>query len=544
MRRHQSIQPQHRGPSAKLVLGMLGTILLVSISLTFYVHHQAHHDELLEQIEGLKKELANHAETSFKKDKEAHGGLSKRLLGKLETQFKNIRSGVQEQIRDLEFLVAKLEMEKKEHDLLHKEEKEEKEETAEEAEEIQHLSSALNQAPPVLPLAPPPSSKSEVVPPPPVVAASVADLQPPSTLLLILASNRPQYLEPCLAGVVKYHPRKDVQVVVSEDGASQRVQEVVDKARQAWLALLPPFSTTTTALYFKHEHYPDGNNPSFENGYWRLCAHFKWALQKAFGADASLRRVILLEEDLKIAPDFFEYFAALAPMLEDPAENLLAVSAFNDNGQSEHVNDAARLYRSDFFPGLGWMMTRAVWEGELAPKWPRAYWDDWLREPKNRLGRHFIRPEVSRTFHFGRVGVSNSEFGSFLEGIRLSDHFVKFSDLDLSYLSARRWDKEYLATVARAKLVSLQDLVSIMREGDEAAAGLGLGTGPGGDGLRVQYASFQEFERIASVLRIMDNIKANVPRTAYHGIVSTWIGGSRLRAHVVPSPAFAAKLSV
>jgi alpha-1,3-mannosyl-glycoprotein beta-1,2-N-acetylglucosaminyltransferase len=151
---------------------------------------------------------------------------------------------------------------------------------------------------------------------------------------------------------------------------------------------------------------------------------------------------------------------------------------------------------------------------------------------------------VSRTFHFGRVGVSNSEFGSFLEGIRLSDHFVKFSDLDLSYLSLRRWDKEYLAAVARSKLVSLQDLVGLMREGDEAAAGLGVATGPLGDGLRVHYASFQEFERIAAVLRIMDNIKANVPRTAYHGIVSTWIGGSRLRAHVVPSPAFAAKLSV
>ena len=493
MRRPHSTQLQHRGPSAKLVLGVLGTILLVSLGLTFYVHHQAHHDELLLQIEGLKKELANHAETSSKKDKEAHGGLSKRLLGKLETQFKNIRSGVEEQLRDLEFSIAKLEMEKKEHDLLHKEE-----EKAEEAKEIQHLASALNQAPPVLPLAPPPFSQREVAAPPPVGAAT-SDLPPLSTLLLVLASNRPQYLEPCLAGVVKYHPRKDVQVVVSEDGASPRVQEVVDKARQAWLGLLPPYSTTT-ALYFKHEHYPDGNNPSFENGYWRLCAHFKWALQKALGADASLKRVILLEEDLKIAPDFF--------------------------------------------PGLGWMVTRAVWEGELAPKWPRAYWDDWLREPKNRLGRHFIRPEVSRTFHFGRVGVSNSEFGSFLEGIRLSDHFVKFSDLDLSYLSLRRWDKEYLAAVARSKLVSLQDLVGLMREGDEAAAGLGVATGPLGDGLRVHYASFQEFERIAAVLRIMDNIKANVPRTAYHGIVSTWIGGSRLRAHVVPAPDFAAKLGV
>lgn len=29
------------------------------------------------------------------------------------------------------------------------------------------------------------------------------------------------------------------------------------------------------------------------------------------------------------------------------------------------------LYRSDFFPGLGWMMTREIW-AELGPKWPKA----------------------------------------------------------------------------------------------------------------------------------------------------------------------------
>ena len=36
----------------------------------------------------------------------------------------------------------------------------------------------------------------------------------------------------------------------------------------------------------------------------------------------------------------------------------LAVSAWNDNGQSKFVSDEKYLYRSDFFPGLGWMMPR------------------------------------------------------------------------------------------------------------------------------------------------------------------------------------------
>ena len=140
----------------------------------------------------------------------------------------------------------------------------------------------------------------------------------------------------------------------------------------------------------------------------------------------------------QISPDFFDYFAATAPLLEDPDENLLAVSAWNDNGQvrrdnslplfphliqfgsisrylsclfshpshlgllssstslyfrlptclphcqDRHVSDARAVYRSSFFPGLGWMMTSQLWQ-ELGPKWPQAYWDDWLREPPQQV---------------------------------------------------------------------------------------------------------------------------------------------------------------
>ena len=35
-------------------------------------------------------------------------------------------------------------------------------------------------------------------------------------------------------------------------------------------------------------------------------------------------------------------------------------------------------FRTDFFPGLGWMLTKNVWK-ELMVKWARSYWDDWMR---------------------------------------------------------------------------------------------------------------------------------------------------------------------
>lgn len=49
------------------------------------------------------------------------------------------------------------------------------------------------------------------------------------------------------------------------------------------------------------------------------------------------------------------------------------VSAWNDNGKIGNIDDkfAAGLYRTDFFPGLGWMMTKELWH-ELSVKWPKA----------------------------------------------------------------------------------------------------------------------------------------------------------------------------
>lgn len=83
-------------------------------------------------------------------------------------------------------------------------------------------------------------------------------------------------------------------------------------------------------------------------------------------------------------------------------------------------------------------MSRGLWE-ELEPKWPRAYWDDWLREPPQRKGRQVIRPEVSRTYHFGVRGTSSGQYSIFLEKIKLNDQPVAFDQMDLSYLEGDRY---------------------------------------------------------------------------------------------------------
>ena len=74
-------------------------------------------------------------------------------------------------------------------------------------------------------------------------------------------------------------------------------------------------------------------------------------------------------------------------------------------------------------------------------KWPRSYWDDWMRDPAQRQERACIRPEISRTKTFGKIGVSNGLFfDKHLKYIVLNTKFVPFTVMDLSYLEKEKYD--------------------------------------------------------------------------------------------------------
>ena len=84
-------------------------------------------------------------------------------------------------------------------------------------------------------------------------------------------------------------------------------------------------------------------------------------LFQVFELHPSASAIIIVEDDLKISPDFFSYFSATYKQLLQHDPTLMAVSAWNDNGKSGLIDEQPYhgeylLYRSDFFPGLGWMM--------------------------------------------------------------------------------------------------------------------------------------------------------------------------------------------
>ena len=250
---------------------------------------------------------------------------------------------------------------------------------------------------------------------------------------------------------------------------------------------------------------PQTKNPGEIVAYYKIASHYKFALTELFDI-RGYRKVIILEDDMEIALDFFGYFEAMSTVLDKDA-SVVAISSWNDNGQEQFVSDPEALYRSDFFPGLGWMLTREFWD-ELSPKWPDAYWDDWLRLSSNRKGRHFIRPEVCRTYNFGEHGSSMGQFyHKYLVPIKLNEVLVDWKSKDLTFLEEESFDRELGGFITNAILVSNLEV-----------NGLQMVESAKGD-VKIVYNSQRHFEVLAMQFGVFEEWKDGIPRTSYKGVV-------------------------
>lgn len=311
--------------------------------------------------------------------------------------------------------------------------------------------------------------------------------------VVIMACNRADYLERTIKSILKYHSSVALKfpVFVSQDGSNSDVREKAISYDQL--------------TYMQHLDYEPVHTerPGELIAYYKIARHYKWALDQLFFKH-SFNRVIILEDDMEIAPDFFDYFEAGAGLL-DTDKSIMAISSWNDNGQKQFVHDPYTLYRSDFFPGLGWMLSKSTWD-ELSPKWPKAYWDDWLRLKENHRGRQFIRPEVCRTYNFGEHGSSLGQFfQQYLKPIKLNDVHVNWKSMNLTYLMEDNFVKHFADMVKSAKPLYGNDLV--------------LKTNNVNGDVRIQYTDQSHFENIARQFGIFEEWKDGIPRTAYKGVV-------------------------
>ena len=194
------------------------------------------------------------------------------------------------------------------------------------------------------------------------------------TPVLVVAHDRAEYLRACLEAV--FRTRGDGKggkhpVFVSQDGTDAATADV---ARSFPIAALWHYDSGSATP----EASVDGHVSPHIRPYYRISRHYGYALSRLFDDCREFARAIVLEEDMVVSPDFFSFMSAMAPILdEDPT--VYAISSWNDNGLSDSAvrRKPRRAYRSDFFPGLGWMLRRALWRELTSKGWPEAYWDDW-----------------------------------------------------------------------------------------------------------------------------------------------------------------------
>ncbi|XP_047939022.1 alpha-1,3-mannosyl-glycoprotein 2-beta-N-acetylglucosaminyltransferase [Salvia hispanica] len=321
----------------------------------------------------------------------------------------------------------------------------------------------------------------------------VGDVQAPVAAVVVMACNRADYLDRTIKSIFTYQKpvASKYPLFISQDGPDPKVKST---------ALGYDHLTYMQHLDYEPVHT---ERPGEMIAYYKIARHYKWALDQLFYKH-KFSRVIILEDDMEIAPDFFDYFEAGAALM-DRDKSIMAISSWNDNGQKQFVHDPYVLYRSDFFPGLGWMLTRSTWD-ELSPKWPKAYWDDWLRLQENHKGRQFIRPEVCRTYNFGEHGSSMGQFfKQYLEPIKLNDVQVDWKSMDLSYLEEDKYVEHFADLVKKA--TPIQETNAVLKASNIK-----------GD-VRILYRDQQNFEQIASQFGIFEEWKDGVPRAAYKGVV-------------------------
>ncbi|XP_026121001.1 protein O-linked-mannose beta-1,2-N-acetylglucosaminyltransferase 1-like [Carassius auratus] len=202
----------------------------------------------------------------------------------------------------------------------------------------------------------------------------------------VIAGNRPNYLYRMLRSLLSSHGVNPQMITVFIDGYYEEPMDVVD--------LFGLKGVQHTPISIKNA---------------RVSQHYKASLTATFNLHPDADFAIVLEEDLDISIDFFSFLSQTIHLLQED-DSLYCISAWNDQGYEHTAEDPSLLYRVESMPGLGWVLKKSLYKDELEPKWPTPEklwdWDMWMRMPEQRKGRECVIPDVSRSYHFGIVGLN------------------------------------------------------------------------------------------------------------------------------------------
>ncbi|XP_029939772.1 protein O-linked-mannose beta-1,2-N-acetylglucosaminyltransferase 1 isoform X3 [Salarias fasciatus] len=159
----------------------------------------------------------------------------------------------------------------------------------------------------------------------------------------VIAGNRPNYLYRMLRSLLSANGVNPNMITVFIDGYYEEPMDVVE--------LFGLRGVQHTPISIKNA---------------RVSQHYKASLTATFNLHPDANYAIVLEEDLDVSVDFFSFLSQTIRLLDED-DSLYCISAWNDQ----------------------------LWD-----------WDMWMRMPEQRRGRECVVPDVSRTYHFGIVGLN------------------------------------------------------------------------------------------------------------------------------------------
>uniref|UniRef100_A0A0K0ETJ8 Alpha-1,3-mannosyl-glycoprotein 2-beta-N-acetylglucosaminyltransferase n=1 Tax=Strongyloides stercoralis TaxID=6248 RepID=A0A0K0ETJ8_STRER len=325
--------------------------------------------------------------------------------------------------------------------------------------------------------------------------------------ILVFCAKRPAALKNHINLLLKYRKDKwnEFPIVISIDGFNEEILEIVDEFVKIYPGISKWHHTVNKDIPIKHQNYR------------RISEHYKYSLNRIF-SNYTFKSLIITEDDLDISKDFFDYFKKMQRLLFED-KSLMCISAWNDNGLEGLINKNKTLSfkRTDFFPGLGWMLTNDFWF-EIKDNFPNIFWDDYLRLENIRKNRSCIIPEIPRTLHnmeLAGKGSSGGMFSDKLSKIILNDNDVNYDNFNIESLKKENYNYNLLSKIYNAENVTLENLIKFKNFYSNEIV--------------VRYSSPRDFRKIANKFNLMTDFRGGgVPRTAYYGIISIFFNGKQI----------------
>lgn len=252
------------------------------------------------------------------------------------------------------------------------------------------------------------------------------------TCIVVLCNNRPKMLDMTLKSLLSARGVGERGlVIVSQSGNHKQTTDLLE---------------TNYGFLERIRNVEVLNDKRVDN---KIANHFKWTFERVFEYPECNEGVIVIEDDLELSPDFLEYFELTIPVVEND-DTLITASLWNDIGYINNSKDKARILRTNYFPGLGWWLSKKVWDDLLKDDWPTREWDWYVRAVANKNKLDSLIPEVPRDYHVANSGtyMRKAFFDRHFKNININrDSEFRWSKRAVEFLSPSKTYKEYIMSV-------------------------------------------------------------------------------------------------